>query len=83
VCEAEAPRAGAPQPRRSIVTVERASDPQDFIHQVQAFFVEQGFGNVELLDGWDGKELDELSNLLTEEEFQLLIDYFEPAEQMD
>lgn len=45
-------------------------------HDIEAFFVEQGFGNVELLEGWDGEDLDDLRDLLTDEEFERLIDRF-------
>ena len=40
------------------------------IHTVRAIFEEEGFGNVELLEGWDGEDTQELFALLTDEEFQ-------------
>lgn len=44
--------------------------------EIEAFFVEQGFGNVELLEGWDGEQLEDLRDLLSEEEFETLLDRF-------
>jgi len=42
--------------------------------EVLRIFEEQDWGNLELLDGWDGDDLDELHSLLDEEEFQTLLD---------
>ena len=50
------------------------------IRQVQEIFEEHGFGNVELLEGWDGDDLRDLSDLLTEDELQILLDRFEDAD---
>lgn len=44
------------------------------LQEVKQIFEECGFGNAELLEGWDGDELAELADLLTEEEFQTLLD---------
>ena len=41
---------------------------------VQRIFEQERWGNLELLDGWDGEELDELKSLLDEDEFQTLLD---------
>ena len=41
---------------------------------VLRIFEQEGWGNLELLDGWDGEELDELKDILREEEFQTLLD---------
>ena len=46
----------------------------DRIHEVRRIFEENGFGNAELLEGWDGERLEELEELLNEEEFQTLLD---------
>lgn len=42
--------------------------------QVRRIFEESGFGNIELLDEWDGHELEDLRDLLSDEEFQQLLD---------
>jgi len=41
---------------------------------VLRIFEQERWGNLELLDGWDGEELDELKTVLDEEEFQTLLD---------
>jgi hypothetical protein len=53
----------------------------DRVREVRRIFEEQGFGNGELLDGWDGVDLAELVDLLTEEEYQTLLDELEPEEE--
>jgi hypothetical protein len=45
--------------------------------QVIRIFEDQDWGNLELLDGWDGENLDELRDLLDEDEFQTLVDQLE------
>ena len=47
---------------------------KDRVEEVRRIFEEQGFGNAELLEGWEGDDLQELSELLSEEEFQTLLD---------
>ena len=49
----------------------------DRIQEVKRIFEEQGFGNAELLEGWDGADLNELLDLVSEEEFQVLLDQLE------
>ena len=44
------------------------------VEEVQRIFEEYGFGNVELLQDWDGDELSELADFLSEEEFQTVLD---------
>jgi hypothetical protein len=44
---------------------------------VREFFEREGWGNVELLDGWDGEDLEELRTVLDDEEFQTLLDHLE------
>lgn len=44
---------------------------------VLELFEREGWGNLELLDGWDGEDLEELRGLLDEEEFQTLLDHLE------
>ena len=51
------------------------------IPEVRKIFEEHGFGNVELLEGWDGEELGELEDLLSEEEFQTLLDALETSRE--
>jgi len=41
--------------------------------QVIRIFQEQEWGNVELLDGWDGIDLGELRPLLDEDDFERLM----------
>jgi hypothetical protein len=48
------------------------------IDRARRIFEEDGWGNVELLEGWDGEDLEELRPLLTDEEFQALLDRFHP-----
>lgn len=45
--------------------------------QVIRIFEDQDWGNLELLDAWDGEHLDELRDLLDAEEFQTLVDQLE------
>lgn len=44
----------------------------DRLHRVRELFVEHRWGSAELLEGWDGENLEELRELLEEEEFQVL-----------
>ena len=53
----------------------------DRIQVVRSIFQEHDFGNVELLEGWDGNDLEELCDLLTEEEFQTLLDEVENTDE--
>lgn len=50
------------------------TDPRERRRHVLRIFDEQSWGNLELLDAWDGEDVDELKNILTEEEFQTLLD---------
>ena len=50
------------------------------VREVRRIFEHHGFGNVELLEGWDGVDLQSLMDLLTEEEFQTLLDELEEQE---
>jgi hypothetical protein len=52
----------------------------DRIREVRRIFEEYGFGNVELLEGWDGDQLEDLADFLTAEEFQTLIDDLEDSD---
>jgi len=54
-----------------------ASD--DRVREVRRIFEEFGFGNLTLLEEWDGLELEKLSEFLTEEEFQTLLDELEDS----
>ena len=51
------------------------------IETVRRIFEEHDFGNVELLESWEGVDLDELADNLTEEEFQILLDELEELEE--
>ena len=55
---------------------QRTNQPaaQPTLETVRRIFEEQGFGNAELLEAWDGEGLDYLRDLLTEEEMQVLLD---------
>lgn len=61
----------------------RKTDELDRIREVRRIFEEQGFGNAEMLEGWDGDDLDELADLLSEDEFQTLLDELEARHDMD
>lgn len=50
------------------------SKPRQRRHAVLRIFREEDWGNLELLDAWDGENLDELKTLLDDEEFQKLLD---------
>ena len=50
---------------------------QQRIRDIQKIFVDFGFGDDELLDDWDGIELEDLSRWLTEDEYELLLDQLE------
>lgn len=52
----------------------RTPEQEDRMREVRRIFEEQGFRNLELLEEWDGHELDDLSDFLTEEEYQTLLD---------
>ena len=41
---------------------------------VMRIFEEEGWGSLELVDGWDGEELEELRPILSDQEFQTLLD---------
>jgi hypothetical protein len=42
--------------------------------RVQRIFEQEDWGNLELLDGWDGEDLEELKSILNEQEFETLLD---------
>lgn len=44
------------------------------VREVQRIFEDYGFGNIELLESWEGDDLGELSEFLSPEEFQTLVD---------
>lgn len=50
------------------------SEPRRRRRAVLRIFREEDWGNLELLDEWDGENLDELKTLLDDEEFQKLLD---------
>jgi len=52
----------------------------DRLREVQRIFEEYGFSNAELLMDWNGEELEELAEFLTEEEFQTLLDELEETD---
>jgi hypothetical protein len=49
-------------------------DPHERRRRVLRIFDEESWGNLELVDAWDGEDVDELRNILGEEEFQILLD---------
>jgi hypothetical protein len=51
--------------------------------RVLQIFENQEWGNLELLDGWDGEDLEELRTILDEEEYQILLDQLEDLEDRD
>jgi hypothetical protein len=48
--------------------------------KVLRIFEAEDWGNLELLDGWDGEDLDDLRAILDEEEFQTLLDRLQDQE---
>lgn len=48
---------------------------------VLRIFEEEGWGSLELVDEWDGKDLDELRSLLRPQEFETLLDRLRGSEQ--
>ena len=55
-------------------TMHEKIDPRERRRRVLRIFDEESWGNLELVDGWDGDDLDELKTVLGEEEFQVLLD---------
>ena len=51
------------------------------VHEVRRIFEEYGFGNAELLEGWDGGDPAQLADLLSEAEFQQLLDELQASEE--
>lgn len=49
------------------------------VGEVRRIFEECGFGNVALLDSWDGDQFEELAEFLSEEEYQTLLDKLEES----
>ena len=66
--------AGAPHGGNAMQKSLNESERSDRIESVRRIFEDQGFGNLELLEGWEGDELEELRELLTEQEFETLLD---------
>lgn len=56
-------------------------DPRQRRREVLRIFDQESWGNLELLDAWDGEDLDELKNILDEEEFQTLLDRLREADE--
>jgi hypothetical protein len=59
----------------------QASKQRDRIRDVKRIFEEQGFGNAEMLEGWDGRDLGDLAEFLSEEEYQTLLDELEGPDE--
>ena len=55
----------------------KSTKSSERIREVRRIFEEHGIGNLEILEGWNGEELEELAPGLTEEEFQTLLDELE------
>ena len=55
-------------------TTHEKIDPRARRRRVLRIFDEESWGNLELVDAWDGEDLDELRTVLGEEEFQILLD---------
>ena len=51
------------------------------LRDVRRIFEENRFGNAELLEGWDGSDVGELVDLVTEEEFHTLLDALEKPDK--
>ena len=55
-------------------TVHAATDSRQQRQRVLRIFQEEDWGNLELVDEWDGEDVDELKTILSDEEFQTLLD---------
>lgn len=51
-----------------------ASEGHALRRTVRRIFDEEGWGRLELVDAWDGEELDELRKVLGAEEYETLLD---------
>lgn len=51
------------------------------IQEVERIFEEYGFANADVLEGWDGEDLGDLAAVLTEEEYQTLLDELEEGDE--
>ncbi|NOT31679.1 MAG: hypothetical protein HOP15_14625 [Planctomycetes bacterium] len=58
----------------------RASSHLERRQAVLRIFEQEGWGSLELVDDWDGEELEELRTILNEEEFQTLLDQLRDQE---
>ena len=63
----------AQEPQRTRKPGKRRAD-------VERFFNEMGWEDIERLDEWDGEDLDFLRRELSEEEYQALLDHLEETE---
>jgi len=50
------------------------------LRRVRHIFQEEGWGSLELVDEWNGGELDELRSLLRPEEYETLLDQLRDLE---
>lgn len=62
-------------PTRSTRNESPRLDPRERRRRVLRIFDQESWGNLELLDGWEGEDLEELRPILSEEEFQTLLDH--------
>lgn len=54
--------------------MDKSATRTERIDEVKRIFEDFGFGDLRLLESWDGDDLGELSDFLTEDEFQTLLD---------
>lgn len=50
------------------------TDPKSARQRVERVFQEQGWDNVEDIDDWGGEELEALRSMLSEEQYEALLD---------
>jgi hypothetical protein len=62
-------------------TMQSPTEQASRVREVRRIFEEYGFDGIELLESWEGDDLDELAEFLSEEEFQTLVDELEKQDE--
>lgn len=55
---------------------------KDRLEEVRRIFEDEGFANAALLEQWDGDDLEELRELLSDEEMQTLLDQLQDLDEV-
>lgn len=55
---------------------------EDRLEEVRRIFEDEGFANAALLEQWDGDDLEELRELLSDEEMQTLLDQLQDLDEV-